>query len=65
MDNLQTIAALINTTTTGCIATIMDNHVSVQVPGLQSLPGGLTAKFYSTETISSLTGARRLIASMQ
>lgn len=65
MDKLQTIAALINTSTTGCIATIMDDRVSVQVPGLQSLPNGLTTKFYSTETVFSLAGARSLIASMQ
>lgn len=65
MDNLTQIAALINASTTGCIATVQGDHVSVQVPGHMSLPGGRTARCYSTEKVRTMRAAHRLINSME
>ena len=62
---LQQAAAYINTSTTGAIATVMADHVTVQVPGLQSLPNGKTARFYSTEKVRNLRAAIRLVGAMQ
>lgn len=65
MTELQKAAAHINNSTTGSIATVMDDHVSVQVPGMSLLPGGGWARFYSTEKVSSLRAAIRLVSSME
>lgn len=62
---LEQAAAHINKSKTGAIATMMNDHVSVQVPGLQLLPGGQVVGFYSTEAVRSLLGAIRLVNSMQ
>lgn len=65
MTELQQAAALINRSTTGSIATVMTDHVSVQVPGIQCLPGGKTARFFSTEKVRSVRAAIRLVQSME
>lgn len=65
MNELQQAAALINRSTTGAVATVAADHVSVQVPGLQCLPGGKTARFYSTEKVRSVRAAIRLVQSME
>jgi hypothetical protein len=65
MNELQPAAAHINTSTTGAIATVAGDHVSVQVPGLQSLPGGKVARIYTTEKVRSLRAAIRLVQSME
>ena len=62
---LQQAAAYINRSTTGAVATVMDTHVSVQVPGLQSLPGGKVARIYTTETVRTLRTAIRLVGAME
>lgn len=61
---LQQAAALINKSNTGSTATVMADHVSVQVPGIGST-GGKTYRFYSTEKVRSLRAAARLVDSMQ
>ena len=62
---LQQAADLINKSKTGSVATVMADHVTVQVPGIQCLPGGKTARFYSTEKARSVRAAARLVASME
>lgn len=62
---LQKVADYINTSTTGAIATLRADHVTVQVPGLQSLPKGKTALFYSIEHVRNLPAAIRLVGAMQ
>lgn len=65
MDHLNTICATINASATGCIATVQGDSVSVQVPGLMSLPSGRTARCYSTATVRTMSAAMRLINSME
>ena len=66
MNELERAAAYINTSTTGCIATVLaDEVVSVQVPGILSLPGGKTTRFYSTEVVRTFDRALKLVASMK
>ena len=65
MTELQKIAAYINTSTTGCIASVMYDNVIVQVPGIQSLPGNKVARFYSTEIIRTMKRAIKLVSSME
>ena len=62
---LQRAAAHINTSTTGAIATVMDDHVSVEVPGILSLPGGRAQRIYTTEKVRTLRDAIRLVLSME
>ena len=62
---LQQAAAHINSSTTGAVATLMIGYVSVQVPGLRSLPGNKLERFYSTESVRSLRAAIRLVGSME
>jgi hypothetical protein len=62
---LQQAATYINNSTTGSIATVMHDHVSVQVPGLQSLPGNKVARIYTAEKVRSLRAAIRLVGSME
>jgi hypothetical protein len=65
MTELERAAAYINTSTTGCIATVLADVVSVQVPGILSLPGGKTTRFYSTEVVRTFDRALKLVASMK
>jgi len=62
---LQQAAAHINSSTTGAVATLMNGYVSVQVPGLQSLPGNKVARCYTTEKVRSLRAAVRLVGAME
>lgn len=62
---LQKIADYINQSTTGSVATIMKNHVSVQVPGIEYTGGQKPKKFYSTENVRTMRSAVRLIQSME
>lgn len=63
MNLFQEIAAYINNSKTGSIATVSEKAVSVQVPGIGTT-GGKTYRFYSTETVRTMTAARRLVMSM-
>ena len=65
MNTLQQVAAYINNSTTGAIATVMTDHVSVQVPGLQSLPGNKVARIFTTEKVRNLRAAIRLVGAME
>jgi hypothetical protein len=65
MTELQQAAAHINTSTTGAVATVAGDHVSVEVPGLQLLPGGKVARIFTTEKVRSLRAAIRLVLSME
>ena len=65
MNELQQAAAHINKSTTGAVATVLADHVNVQVPGIQSLPGGKVARIFTTEKVRSLRAAIRLVNSME
>jgi hypothetical protein len=65
MTDLQQAAAHINASTTGAIATVMSDHVEVQVPGIQALPCGRVARIYTSEKVRSLRAAIRLVNSME
>ena len=62
---LQQAAAHINSSATGAIATVMGDHVAVQVPGLQSLPGNKVARVFTTEKVRNLRAAIRLVGAME
>jgi hypothetical protein len=64
MTDLEQAAHHINTSRTGAVARVEANHVSVKVPGRQSLPGGTTRLIFSDEKVFSLRGAIRLVLAM-
>jgi len=64
-NQLQQAADYINSSTIGAVATLMDGYVSVQVPGLRSLPGNKVERFYSTENVRSLRAAISLVGTME
>lgn len=64
MNELQQATAYINASKTGCIAKQMGNYIEVQVPGIQSMPGGKNLRVYSIELVLSMSGAQRLLNSM-
>lgn len=65
MTYLEQIAAYLNTSRTGCVATVVGECVSVEVPGLLSLSGGKTAPCFTTEKVYTMPQAIRLVMSMQ
>lgn len=64
MTDLQSIAAMINRHPSGCIATIMENHISVEVPGMGSC-GNRYYRIWTTVKVRNLRDATRLVISME
>lgn len=64
MTELQQAADIINRSNTGAVATVLADHVSVQVPGV-GWTGGKSYRFFSTEKVRSVRAAYRLVMSME